>query len=264
MRLSQKIAIVTGAASGIGRATAQAFAREGAKVALCDLSDCSPIVAELEAAGGFAIGDRVDVSESAQVKSFVRRVVAEWGGLDIIFNNAGVGLGKEMLDATTAEFDHVFAVNVRGVFNGCQHAIPEFLRRGGGSIVNMSSSAGLAPRASDPVYSASKHAVIGLTQSIALAYATANIRANAVCPGPIDTPMFWAGLGGRDRREYLESVVASCPAARLASVDDVANSVVFLASDEATFLTGAAIPIDGGKAAGIMPASRYRMPKGDG
>lgn len=263
MRLAEKVAIVTGAASGIGQATARAFARQGAKVALCDLRDCSATAAELTDAGGFAIGDRVDVSDSDQVASFVRRVVSEWGGLDVVFNSAGIGLGKGLLDATSKDFDRIFAVNVRGVFNTCQHTIAHLVRRGGGSIVNMSSSAGLAPRADDPVYSASKHAVIGLTQSIALAYATANIRANTLCPGPIDTPMFWAGLGQRDRTAYLESVVASCPAARLASPDDVAYAAVFLASDEATFLTGAAIPIDGAKAAGIMPSARYRMPLGN-
>ncbi len=260
MRLADKIAIITGAASGIGQATALAFAREGATVGLADIADCSSTLRLIVDAGGRGLARQVDVGDPAQVASFVDSVVEAWGALDIVFNNAGMGLNRSLTDATDAEFDRIFDVNVKGVFNGCKFALPHLLTRGGGAIINMASSAGLVARADDPLYVASKHAVVGLTRSISLAYAAVNVRANAICPGPIDTPMFWAGQGDRSREAHLARVLASCPAARLAPASDVANTAVFLASDESRFLTGAAIPIDGAKTAGTMSADRYRLP----
>lgn len=261
MRLEGKVAIVTGAASGIGQATAVAFAHEGALVALSDQESCSLTAAIIANDSGTAFYREFDVANTEHFAAFVDEVVKRWGGIDIVFNNAGIGLKKSILDVSETEFDRIFGVNVKGVFNGCKLTIPHMLRRGGGAIINVASNAGVVARADDAIYAASKHAVVGLTGSIALAFAADNIRANSLCPGPIDTPMFWDGMNSGSRAAHLAEVLASCPAARLAPVSDVVNAAIFLASDEATFITGAALPIDGGKAAGVMTAARYRMPQ---
>ena len=242
MKLAGKVAI--------GQATAIVFAREGAAVMLADVRDCDETLAQITAAGGKAEARKADVSVAADVEAFVEDTVALWGGLDIIFNNAGVGCTKPLHLVSEAEYDRAFAINTKGVFLGCKYAIPHLLERGGGSIINMSSNGGIVGRAEDPIYCASKHAVVGMTLSIAIDFATRNIRANVLCPGPINTPMF------RNRPEVL----ASCPAARSAPVSDVANAALFLASDDAPFISGVKLPIDGAKAAGIMMPDRYRMP----
>jgi NAD(P)-dependent dehydrogenase (short-subunit alcohol dehydrogenase family) len=260
MRLKDKIAVITGGATGIGRATAELFAREGAKVAIGDIADRAPVAAAIEGQGGTAITLRIDVTKSADVEKLIDTAVRRWGGLDIVFNNAGIAMPKPITDVSEDEFDRLFAINVKGVFLGCKLAIPHLLRRGGGSIVNMSSSGGLLPRASDPVYSASKHAVMGLTKGLAVTYANKRIRVNALCPGPIDTPMLWGtAKTEEERRAKLPAVLATCPAAHYASADDVAQAALFLASDESTFINGVGLAIDGAKAAGVMPLDRYRL-----
>ncbi len=260
MRLKGKSVVITGGASGIGRATAERFAAEGASVVLGDIADGSSVVAEITREGGEAVFVPTDVRDLGQVEALVGEALRRYGGLDVIFNNAGVGLPKPILEVTEAEFDRLFAVNVKGVFNGCRAALPHMIARRSGSIINMSSNGGLVGRASDPVYSASKHAVLGLTKSLAVTYAQLGIRVNALCPGPIDTPMFWNGATDEaERLARLPAALATCPAARYASAAEVASAALFLASDESAFITGAGLPIDGGKAAGIMPINRYRL-----
>lgn len=260
MRLRDNVAVITGGASGMGRAAAELFAREGARVAIGDISDASDVVAAIEANGGEAFSQIVDTANGEQVKALIDAAVNRWGGLDIIYNHAGIGMSKPITEVEGDEFDRLFEVNVKGVFWGCKHAIPHLLARGGGSIVNMSSNAGLLGRAADPLYSASKHAVVGLTKSLAVTYAHQNIRVNAVCPGPIDTPALWRGTSSEaERQERIPAILATCPAAWIAAADEVAAAVLFLASDESRFINGVALAVDGAKAAGIMPIDRYRM-----
>lgn len=260
MRLENKVAVITGGASGIGRATAEMFAREGAKVAIGDINDAGEVVSIIESAGAEVFSQLTDTADGDQVQALIDAAVRRWGGLDIIFNNAGIGAAKPITEVDEDEFDRLFAVNVKGVFWGCKHALPHLLKRGGGAIVNMSSNAGLLGRAPDPIYSSSKHAVIGLTKSLAVTYAHQNVRVNAVCPGPIDTPALWRGADTEEERlERIPRILASCPAARIASSDEVAQAVLFLASDESRFISGVGLAIDGAKAAGIMPLERYRL-----
>ena len=260
MRLREKVAVVTGGAEGIGRATAALFGREGAKVAIGDVADGAGVAAAIRDAGGEALFLPTDVTRSADVAGLIDAAVRRWGGLDIIFNNAGLSLPKPITEVTEEEFDRLFAVNVKGVFLGCKLALPHLLARGKGAIVNMSSSGGLLARASDPAYSASKHAVMGLTKALAVTYASRGIRVNAICPGPIDTPMMWGGARTEaERQARLPAILATCPAARYGSADDVAQAALFLASDEASFINGVGLAIDGAKAAGVMPIDRYRL-----
>jgi NAD(P)-dependent dehydrogenase (short-subunit alcohol dehydrogenase family) len=236
------------------------FAREGARVAIGDISDASEVVASIEDAGGEAFSMEVDTASGDQVHALIEATVDRWGGLDVVYNHAGIGMSKPITEVDGDEFDRLFAVNVKGVYWGCKHALPHLLARGGGSIINMSSNAGLLGRAADPLYSASKHAVVGLTKSLAVTYAHQNIRVNAVCPGPIDTPALWRGADTEAEREArIPAILATCPAARIAGADEVAAAVLFLASDESRFINGVALAVDGAKAAGIMPLDRYRL-----
>jgi len=260
MRLSGKIAVITGGASGIGRATAILFAQEGAKVAIGDIVEGSSIAAEIVGSGGQAFFQRTDVTKAKDVAQLINGATTRWGALDVIFNNAGISMPKPIGDVSEEEFDRLFAINVKGVYLGCKLAIPHMLKHSKGSVINMSSSGGLLARASDPVYSASKHAVMGLTKALAVTYANANIRVNALCPGPIATPMLWGTAQTKEeRRARLPAILATCPAARYGSADDVARAAVFLASDESTFVSGVGLAVDGAKAAGVMPIDRYRL-----
>lgn len=260
MRLKNKIAVITGGANGIGRATAAVFAREGAKVAIADVADGSPVVDAILQSGGEAFFRRTDVAKAADVGQVIDAAVKRWGGLDVVFNNAGIAMPKPITDVSEEDFDRLFAINVKGVYLGCKLALPHMLSRGKGSIINMSSSGGLFARASDPVYSASKHAVMGLTKALAVSYAHLNIRVNAICPGPIETSMLWGSAHtAEERRARLPAILATCPAARYASAEDVANAALYLASDESTFVNGVGLAVDGAKAAGVMPIDRYRL-----
>jgi NAD(P)-dependent dehydrogenase (short-subunit alcohol dehydrogenase family) len=260
VKLENKVAVITGGASGMGRAAAEMFAREGAKVAIGDINDAAEVVEAIQESGGEAIQLQVDTAIGDQVHALVESAVERWGGLDIMYNHAGIGLSGPITEVTGDEFDRLFAVNVKGVYWGCKYALPHMLARGGGSIINMSSNAGLLGRAGDPLYSSSKHAVVGLTKSLAVTYAHQNIRVNAVCPGPIDTPALWRGTqSAAERQDRVPAILATCPAARIASADEVAAAVVFLASDDSRFISGVALAIDGAKAAGIMPLDRYRL-----
>jgi 3-oxoacyl-[acyl-carrier protein] reductase len=250
MRFKDRVVIVTGGASGIGRATALAFAGEGARVVVADLNEAGgqETVRLIGEAGGEAVFAHVDVSREDDCERMVRTAVSRFGGLDILFNNAGIPMGPTPADAITTElFDRIFAVNVRGVFVGCKYAIPVMRTRGGGVIINTASTAGIRPRPGMLAYAASKGAVITLTKALALELAPYGIRVNAVAPVATDTPMlpvfFGTGNPEEARRRFLESI----PLGRLNTPEDIARAVLFLASDEAAMITGVCLEVDGGR-----------------
>jgi NAD(P)-dependent dehydrogenase (short-subunit alcohol dehydrogenase family) len=262
MLLEGKVAVITGAASGIGLATARLFAQEGARLSLGDVDEKAGRRAaeEIDTNGGQADFVPTDVASGDDVNRLIDGAVERYGKLDIIFNNAGISMTKPILDTSEEDFDKLVAINFKGVFVGCKYAIPHLLENpDGGVILNMSSNGGLIGRPGDPLYSATKHAVMGLTKSLALTYADRKIRVNALCPGPIDTPVLWDGLEpGADREEFVRKVVANCPTPRMAAPEEVARAALFLASDHSSFVNGVGLAVDGGKAAGVFNADRYR------
>ncbi|HSD10862.1 MAG TPA: glucose 1-dehydrogenase [Candidatus Binatia bacterium] len=247
-RVKDKVVMVTGAASGIGRATALALAREGAKLSLSDVDESggTKTLEAVRGAGGEALFLRADVTDEAQVGAMVAKTVERFGRLDAAFNNAGIENDpKPTTDMTLAVFERVLAVNVRGVFLCMRAEIPAMLRQGKGSIVNTASVAGLLGAPGLLPYVASKHAVIGMTRTTAAEFTAQGIRVNAVCPGLINTPMLdrLAANLGKDR---MEAYVAMTPIRRLAEPGEVAEAVVWLCSDASSFVTGSAMTVDGG------------------
>ena len=263
MRLAGKIAVITGAASGIGLASARLFAQEGARLLLGDVDEVAGQQAtdEIGGAEGSAAFLRTDVASGAEVQRLVDSAVERFGQLDIMFNNAGLGLARPLVDTSEEEFDRIVAVNLKGVFLGCKYALPHLLANpNGGVILSTSSNGGLIGRPGDPVYNATKHGVMGLTKSLALAYADKRIRVNALCPGPIATPLVWAMQpGGMEREEFIRRAVAACPTPRMAAPEEVAAAALFLVSDESSFISGVGLPVDGAKAAGVFNPDRYRL-----
>lgn len=262
MLLEGRVAVITGAASGIGLATARLFAREGATLALGDVEEKAGRRAaeEIESDGGRAEFVRADVASGEDVRGLIDGAVGRHGKLDIIFNNAGIALTKPIPDTTEEEFDRIVAINFRGVFLGCKYAIPHLLENpDGGAILNMSSNGGLVGRPGDPLYSATKHAIMGLTKSLAVTYADKKIRTNALCPGAIDTPMVEGIIESfGDREEGLRRVLANSPTPRVASAEEVARAGLFLVSPANGYVNGVGLAVDGGKAAGVFNADRYR------
>ena len=249
-RLKDKVAIVTGAALGLGRAIATRMAQEGASVALLDLHDDvgRDLAGDLSARGGKARYWRCDVSQEAEVERVIDAVVAAFGRLDILVNNAGVaGANKPTHELTEAEWDFVQSVNVKGVFFATKHAIPHLRRAGGGSIINLSSIYGLVGAGDVPAYHASKGAVRLMSKNDALIYAPDKIRVNSIHPGFIWTPMVNGFLQGQgDVAQGREQLAALHPLGHIGEADDIAWGAVYLASDEAKFVTGSELVIDGG------------------
>lgn len=240
--LEGKVAVVTGGASGIGRACAIKCAAEGARVAIADVADGEAAVAVARAQGHDTIFQRTDVARAADVQSLMRRVVVQWGRIDVLIAAAGIGGGSAPLaEYTEADFDQVIAVNLKGVFLCLKHAIPEMLRGGGGAIVNIASVLGLVGMPRTPAYSAAKGGVVQLTKVAALDYADRNIRVNCICPGMIDTPMVQR-IPAAGRAQFL----AHQPINRLGTAEEIAAAAVFLASDASAFTTGVALAVDGG------------------
>jgi NAD(P)-dependent dehydrogenase (short-subunit alcohol dehydrogenase family) len=247
--LDGKSALITGGGGGIGRATALAFAREGARVAVADLMEdaARETVALVNAAGGQAISLSGDVSRDADVRAIIDAVVGAYGRLDCAFNNAGVaGWHVGSVNQKTAEwseesFDRMIAVNLKGVWLCLRAEINEMLARGGGAIVNTASIAGLIGLPNSSAYVAAKHGVVGLTKTAALEYAEANIRVNAVCPGYIRTPMTEPSMRLRG-----EAILAQTPLKRMGNPEEIAEMVVWLCSERASYVSGAAYNVDGG------------------
>ena len=246
-RLEGKVALVTGGASGIGRATALTFAREGAKLVIADMNadGGQQTVHRIAEQGGEAIFVRTDVSQAVEVQALISQAVATYGRLDCAHNNAGISGGGRALTAEYPEetWHQVIAVNLTGVWFCMKYEIPQMLQQGGGVIVNTASVAGLIGGRGIAAYAASKHGVVGLTKTAALEYAQQRIRVNCVCPGVIHTPMTERGLNNPERRARI---IASEPMGRIGTPEEVAEAVVWLCSDAASFVTGHTMTVDGG------------------
>lgn len=252
MRLEQKVAIVTGAASGIGRATALRFAREGASVVLADLSDrVEEVAREISSGPGHAVAVVADVSRDADAARIVEAAVGAHGRIDVLFNNAGIQVNHSVDGATESDWDRVIDTNLKSVFLLSRKALPHMMRQRGGSIVNTGSAAGVVGCPGVAAYCASKGGVVVLTKQMALDYARFNIRVNCVAPGVVETAMIERFVREQAHPDgYVMSVKRTIPFRRFAAPEDVANAVLFLASDEASYVTGVTLPVDGGFLAG--------------
>jgi len=246
-RVEGKVALVTGGASGIGRATALTFAREGAKLVIADMNTDGgqQTVHMITEQGGEATFVRTDVSKAVEVQALISQAVETYGRLDCAHNNAGISGGGRALTAEYAEdtWQQVIAVNLTGVWFCMKYEIPQILHQGGGTIVNTASTAGLTGSRGISAYVASKHGVVGLTKTAALEYAQQGIRVNCVCPGAIQTPMTERAWSDPERRAQ---VIASEPVGRIGSPEEIAEAVVWLCSNAASFVTGHAMSVDGG------------------
>jgi NAD(P)-dependent dehydrogenase (short-subunit alcohol dehydrogenase family) len=250
-RLTGKVALITGAASGIGRATALLFAREGARIVVADrdLPGSQQTVSQIIALGGEASAVQVDVTEAAQVEAAVQAALDKYGQLDILFNNAGTGeTVTSIVDLSEAEWDRVVAVNLKGVFLGIKYGAAAMLKAGrGGSIINTASVAGVVGFAGHAAYSASKAACLHLSKTAALEFARANIRVNALAPAFTATPMVEDLVSAsRDPERARKKLAQVIPLGRLGQAEEIANAALFLASDESSFVTGTALILDGG------------------
>ncbi|WP_018751938.1 SDR family NAD(P)-dependent oxidoreductase [Paenibacillus sanguinis] len=245
MRLADKVAIITGAAGGMGRADALLFAKEGAKLAITDMQEdkLQEVVREIKEYGGEVIGFKQNVVSEEDWIRVVSETVAKFGKIDILVNNAGVSDSTPFLDQTVENWEKIMKINVTSVFLGQKHVIPYMIESGGGSIINISSIAGLTGGSGTGPYTASKGAVRLLTKATAVDYGKHNIRANSIHPGFIETPMTVDLFKDESMRQWF---LSQTPIPRLGKAQDIANGVLFLASDESSYITGIELPIDGG------------------
>ncbi len=247
MRLQDKVVVITGAGSGMGRATALLFGGEGAKLVLADIEGAAVerTARDVTAAGGVALAQRTDVTSEEDVQALVERASTEHGRLDVIFNNAGIeGPSARLADHTLAQWQQVLAVNLTGVFLGMKYAIPVMAKQESGSIISTASVAGLVGWHGAAAYSATKAAVVNLTRTASVEYAKYNVRVNCICPGVIQTAMVERITGSSD--EALERLKRMQPLPRIGQPEDIARMALYLASDESSFVTGAAMVVDGG------------------
>ncbi|HEV2439817.1 MAG TPA: glucose 1-dehydrogenase [bacterium] len=249
MRLDGKVVLITGAGSGMGRLAAQVFAREGARAVLADVSQDAgeAAAAEVARAGGEAVFVPADVSRERDVQTLVRRGIEAFGRLDVLYNNAGIFPADDgsVVDVTEEVWDRVMAVNLKGIYLCCKHALPELLRAGGGSIVNVASFVALVGcTVPQDAYTASKGGVIALTKSLAVQFGPKHVRTNAIAPGPIETPllMSWLLTNPAEKKKRLDRI----PAGRFGHPEDIVNMALYLASDEAAWVNGAVMVVDGG------------------
>jgi len=254
MKLSGQVAIVTGGGSGQGRATALLFAQEGARVVVGDVNDkgaaeTARLINRQE--GGQAIGAKVDVTKADEVSGMVDTALSHYGRLDILINNAGATLFKGIEDTTEEDWDRILNTNLKAIFLGCKYAIPAMRRSGGGSIVNIASVAGLIGMPQHFAYCAAKAGVIHFTKSLALDHGRENIRINCICPGGVLTPMLGEVINIQDPAQ-VERVARQHALGRVAEPEEIARVSLFLCSADASFMTGAAVTVDGGIAAGRM------------
>ncbi|MCL4863932.1 MAG: glucose 1-dehydrogenase [Caldilineaceae bacterium] len=248
MRLRDKVALITGAGSGIGRATALRFAQEGANIVVVDINDDAgaETVRQVRAAGGQAAYTHADVTDPAHTEAMIRFAETTFGKLDVLFNNAGISHARDddAINTELAVWDLTFDVNVKGVFLGCKYGIPALRRAGGGSIINTASFVALVGAATPQLaYTASKGAVLSMTRELAVIHAREGIRVNALCPGPLNTELLMKYL---DTPAKKQRRLVHIPMGRFGEATEIANAALYLASDEASFVTGTAFTVDGG------------------